>query len=295
MNTGKFDFNLENYSIEDIYRLFDLDIKKRLGVEELKKAKQIMVRMHPDKSKLPKEYFLFFNKAYNVLVQITECNQTNRKHTPGDTYTIDEYYNAELHQYIKKNKDEINSTFNSKFEKINADLSPEVQNGYGSWLRGTTDHSSTISLEDHAKVFTNYKEKHNYKPTDNAVTILTPEVVHGGIGYSMLVDDSMEYSSGLFNSLQYTDLKKSYTNTLFDISSDTFQIGDKPQTMEQMAKLRQVTVSPILIGDSKSILKEKENIEKDVSTHRAYILCKQLEQSQIKNNLMTCEFFKIIN
>jgi hypothetical protein len=295
MNSGGFDFNLENYSIEDIYRLFDLDISHRLGIEELKKAKQIMLMMHPDKSKLPKEYFIFFNKAYSVLVKITQCNQTNRKHTPGDTYSIDEYYNAELHHYITTNKNEIQSTFNSRFEKINADLLPDVQNGYGSWLRGTNDESSTISLEDHHKVFTNYKEKHNYNPTDNAVTILTPDIVQGGIGYSMLVDDSIEYSSGLFNSLQYTDLKKSYTNTLFDISSDTFNIGDKPQTMEQISKIRQVTVPPIFIGDSKSILKEKENIENDISTHREYVLCKQLEQSQLKNNLMTCEFFKIIN
>lgn len=293
MNSHQFDFNIDNYSVDDIYKLFYLDIKTPLGISELKKAKHVMAMMHPDKSKLPKEYFLFFRKAFTVLVQISECNQTNRKQHKTDTYMGDDYYNAELHNYIITNKDEINATFNTRFEKINADILPEVQNGYGRWLKEKPDNN--ISLEDHPTFFSKYKEKHTYNPTENAVSILIPDSPQGNIGYSMLVDEPVEYSSGLFNPLQYTDLKKSYTNTLFDISSDTFSTTNKPQTIEQLSHIRKETVPPITVGESMSVFKARDNTERDISTHRAYVLCKQLEQSQVKNNLMTCDFFKIIN
>jgi hypothetical protein len=184
---------------------------------------------------------------------------------------------------------------NRSFSKINSDISPNKQHGYGSWYKGHTDTSSTMSLEDHSKVFSTYKDKHIYNPTENIVSIIVPEMVQGNIGYSMLVDEPVEYSSGMFTPLQYTDLKRSYTHSLIDISSDTFDIGTKPQSIEQMNQIRKSTVPPISIGESKSMFDARDNAERDISTHRAYILCKQLEQAQMKNHQMTCDFFKIIN
>jgi hypothetical protein len=62
------DLNIDNYNLPDILSLFN--IPTLFNEEDMKHAKMIVLKTHPDKSQLPKEYFLFFTKAYRILHQI---------------------------------------------------------------------------------------------------------------------------------------------------------------------------------------------------------------------------------
>ena len=62
------DLNIDNYDYEDILNLFKLDIN--FGENDLKQAKKIVLSNHPDKSRLNKEIFLFFSKAYKILYSV---------------------------------------------------------------------------------------------------------------------------------------------------------------------------------------------------------------------------------
>ena len=57
------DLDLDHYSLEDLYRLFNI-YDCVINEPNLKTAKQIVLKMHPDKSRLDAKYFLFFSKAY---------------------------------------------------------------------------------------------------------------------------------------------------------------------------------------------------------------------------------------
>ena len=57
-----FDLNITNYNVEDILNLFNLPYN--FDKTELKNAKQIALKTHPDKSGLDKEIFMFFMKAF---------------------------------------------------------------------------------------------------------------------------------------------------------------------------------------------------------------------------------------
>ena len=59
MMTDSLDLNLDNYELADLLELFKLDYD--FGHDDLKQAKRMVLQTHPDKSKLPKEYFLFFS------------------------------------------------------------------------------------------------------------------------------------------------------------------------------------------------------------------------------------------
>ena len=52
------DLDINNYELTDILNLFKLPVM--FDDKHLKQAKVTVLHMHPDKSKLPKEYFLFF-------------------------------------------------------------------------------------------------------------------------------------------------------------------------------------------------------------------------------------------
>ena len=73
----KLDLNIHNYDLNDLINLFRLPF--HFKEEHLKEAKKIVLKTHPDKSGLDKEYFLFFSQlAYlpqsflnnNLLVEI---------------------------------------------------------------------------------------------------------------------------------------------------------------------------------------------------------------------------------
>ena len=59
------DLEIENYTLGDILKLFNL--AEDFGEFELKNAKKMVLMTHPDKSKLDKEVFIFFAKAYKYL------------------------------------------------------------------------------------------------------------------------------------------------------------------------------------------------------------------------------------
>lgn len=62
------DLNIDNYNLPDILALFNLPTL--FNEADLKRAKLAVLKTHPDKSRLPKEYFLFFTKAYRIIHQI---------------------------------------------------------------------------------------------------------------------------------------------------------------------------------------------------------------------------------
>lgn len=73
------DLNIDNYNLPDILALFNLPTL--FNEADLKRAKLVVLKTHPDKSQLPKEYFLFFTKAYRIVHQIyTIRNPTINEH-----------------------------------------------------------------------------------------------------------------------------------------------------------------------------------------------------------------------
>ena len=62
------DLDIENYDLTDLLNLFKLNIE--FTENDLKMAKIIALKTHPDKSKLDKKFFLFFMKAYGRVEQI---------------------------------------------------------------------------------------------------------------------------------------------------------------------------------------------------------------------------------
>ena len=77
------DLNIENYNLNEILQLFKLDYS--FNRDDLKKAKRVVLLTHPDKSKMPKEYFLFYSKAYKMLYYIFEFRNKEEKRNIGNT------------------------------------------------------------------------------------------------------------------------------------------------------------------------------------------------------------------
>ena len=287
-NTQSFEFDLDKYTVDDLYNLFNLKPNTVITAEVLRKAKQTLIQVHPDKSNLPKEYFMFFKKAYHILEQISIFNKQSTKARSSE-YIHDDLYERDIPETQLQNKDN-NIKFNTIFEKINLDMSPNNKNGYGEWLSNNTD---SISIDNHATVFEKYKKKYNI--TDIAIYNVNPLTHNSNIGDS-LIDEPTEYTSDIFSSLKYNDLKKSYDEPLFTISDENHSKLQKYTNVDQLIQSRKLqSLNPLTQEESLHIMNNTISLDQDISTQRAYKLAKELEKSQLKNIQFTSNFFKILN
>ena len=137
------DLDIDNYNYQDLLNLFKLNYD--FNKTQLKIVKQTVLATHPDKSNLDKKYFLFFSKAYKVLLSVYEFRE---KATNSENLTLpkeeidylankDEYNEKIIENLREKNKftnNQFNKWFNKMFEsiKLNNEYNDE---GYGEWLK----------------------------------------------------------------------------------------------------------------------------------------------------------------
>ena len=140
---SELDLNLDNYSLDDLFNLFNIR-NHILDEEIMKNAKQITLKMHPDKSRLEPKFFVFFRKAYNRLVDIYEFQNKslNKKQNNSDNSMSED--NVQILNNLKnkpefKDKNNFNQWFNENFEKYRLDNPNE--RGYGDWLKSNDNFS----------------------------------------------------------------------------------------------------------------------------------------------------------
>jgi hypothetical protein len=300
-----YDLNLSNYSVEDLYSLFKLDIKDPLDDNTLKSARRTVLLSHPDKSRLPPEYYHFFSKAYRMLQQISVMN---KKATRLTYYVRDmDHYNEEIHQTMVRNytkdiesgkteqqiKSDFHENFNREFERINQDILPQNSNGYEDWLKANDPH---LPLESHKEYFQKKKQelsdRERYALSKYGIRDVLSSL--GTVNVSQLVDDPSEYTSDMFSSLTYTDLKKSYTEQFVPVTEEDYHLKRKYNNVDELIKERGKIITPTR-EQQEEILNKKNLEEEAISINRAYVLAMEYEKAKNKNSQFSKQFFNICN
>ena len=86
MSTHNLDIHM--YSLKEILDLFHLSYT--ISEEDLKRAKKQVLMTHPDKSRLDAKYFLFYKKAFEVVVKFYDNQQ--KQHQKG--FSLHHWHNA---------------------------------------------------------------------------------------------------------------------------------------------------------------------------------------------------------
>ena len=160
------DLDIDNYNLEEILQLFKLPIN--FDETQLKQAKQIVLKVHPDKSGLDAQYFIFYSKAYKMIYNIWEFRKKSYDDKEKNTeYSVDEEEDVGkskiLDQFLEKremkDKKNFNKWFNQEFEK-NKIASENESKGYGDWLKNEeTSVGSEINKDNFASKKKEIREK----------------------------------------------------------------------------------------------------------------------------------------
>ena len=278
------DLNLENYNLTDLLNLFRLDID--FQEKELKMAKTIALKTHPDKSNLDKKFFVFFLKAYKRVEQIYNFRKKKEQDIYNAEYSLDtgnitnEGDKELLKKLDGKSVEDFNKWFNKMFEKTRVG-DGSVDKGYGDWLKSEEDLTNVkvSSTSEFGKYFKNRK-----KDARELIIHRGVEENEMSVGYNLNREGLEEYSSGIFSKLNYEDLKKAHTETVVPVTIEDYEAKPKFDSVEKYVRYReQHTPSMVSLEQSKQMMKDR-NIKNDkINTERAFRLIKRDEEISKSN------------
>lgn len=256
------DLDLDNYSLEDLYNLFNI-YNGLLDEHSLKEAKKMTLKMHPDKSRLDAKYFLFFSKAYKRLFGIYEFQNKSIKKTYKDEDFFDESNRNILNNMFEKNKKfkdstNFNSWFNEAFEKHRLE-SPNEQ-GYGDWLKsdeGIINIEENVTKGNMNEIFEQKKKQIQALSVYTGVT----DMISSSFGGSML------NGGDNFSSEGYTDLRQAYTETLIPVTQEDYNKIQKFNNIsEYKAHRDRVDISPLSKEEGqRELLRQKTQLDQESS------------------------------
>ena len=292
MNNG-IDLNLDNYELQDLLNLFKLDYN--FSLVDLKQAKKIVMKTHPDKSNLPNEYFLFFSSAFKVIVSIHKF-RTRGNAEQSTEYIVDDEKDEAKELLLKKlaNKPNFNKVFNELFEKHRIE-DEETSWGYGDWLRSDDDIDTSVVTKTNMN--TVFEEKKRAARGELAVKSKIMELGGTGRGQSELVAAVPEsYGSSMFSNLGYEDLRKAHTETVVPVTHDEMGLRDVFKNEQDLRRHRETqNATPFTERESMRILQEQKDNEDKGDVLRAFRLAKKDEEVRRTNDAWLSGFKRIGN
>ena len=278
------DLNIDNYNLEDMLNLFGLNINYNIG--DLKNAKKMALKTHPDKSGLKKEVFIFFSKAYNMLSKIYKLkNKTEKKVENIDYDENDMEYdigNKELLDMKLKTlkKKNFNKWFNDLFEKSNGKSNID---GYGDWLK-SEEGVSNIKISNKTEFDALFKKKKR-EGRELIVKADIQDMIYNS-GGTMLDTTETVYSSDIFSKLRYDDVRKAHMETVVPVTEQDFKEKKRFDNVEQYIRLRKSSEGKIPdLSYSKVQLKKSKNNNEIIDTKRAYNLLMEDDKMKNKNKM----------
>ena len=283
--------DINTYSLDEIFGLFDLNYN--LTEDSMRAAKKKVLMIHPDKSRLPANYFLFYKQAYEIVLNIYKQKSKFNDNAKGapQQYTPD----VEQHASIGNNgappaDANISKKFsNTKFNELyDQNMVRKPDTSRFDWFR-----RDEPVMDDFSKRQVNPKnmgsELEAIKQKQSALQVYkgVQEMQSGG-GTSYFEDDeeSNEYvACDVFSKLKFDDLRKVHKDqTVFAVSEADFNKRPQYKTVDQFVRERDAGGSaPLSKAEAASLLerqqKEKEQLIMN-KQHRDYMLQKEYEEKQ---------------
>lgn len=291
------DTDISNYGLQDILNLFAIPVA--FNDTHLKHAKRIVLKTHPDKCNLPKEYFLFFTKAYRILHQIyTMRHEKAQGYAHAETYrdlNFDSDAGAgagagaitQSKVLASMSPSEFNHWFNAAFERYRVP-DDEDNNGYEDWFRNGDPTTSELG-PDGPVPKTQWSA--SLESARSRMMALVPAATCEPVSY----DGGS--GGGSSSSIRYEDLKRAHTETLIPITETDIQThtGSRCRNVQELRNQRSASASsaefvPLRNAEAMRVLDKEKERDAEQCTHRAYLMAKQDEIARDMNKKFMKEF-----
>jgi hypothetical protein len=280
------DLDINNYNLDDILRLFNIEYN--FNEDDMKICYKTVLKLHPDKSGLDKEYFLFYTKAFKVLKNVYEYKNKRNTQLDKNKAKVEYLSNSDddegkkliVKNLQKKRGEDFNKWFNETFEKIN--ISNISENGYGDWLKSEND-TEDLDIKSVREMHDIINKK---KESLSALVKIDKISEMSSIGSLNELDNGQpeSYSASVFSKLAYDDIKVAHTESVIPVSNRDYE---KIQKFNNIGSLREFrnrqNLKPMSKQEAENQIIRNNNIEDEKNTQLAYRLTQQAEQAEKAN------------
>jgi hypothetical protein len=303
--TGKsktHNLNINMYSFKELLDLFQLDYK--ISLEELKRAKMMVLKMHPDKSRLPADYFLFYKKAFDIVVQY----YNDSVKTSAEVPTTEQVYSVEtadkrVARTVNKamndmGQDKFQDKFNQLFEQ---NMKKPVREEKNDWFKNNDplyQFDNVSSASGIAGAVESIKKTNAAIVKYNGVE----NMISGGPSYGNLYDDEEEDSGAYvtcdpFSKLKFDDLRKVHKDqTVLAVSENDLAKMRTYGSIDQLQRERgSMNIQHVDRSESEKILEQREQaLRQQMLAKQHADRLRSMEYAE-KNKTVMASFMKLTN
>jgi hypothetical protein len=292
------------YSFQEILDLFN--IKDSISYEDLKMAKKKVLMLHPDKSKLDSQYFLFYKKAFDIILEFyNEQNkmnvEINNKKMKYEKFVgnMDEKTNKQISKTINKmEKTDFHKKFNEIFEKNMVEKKNTEKNEWFHNHDPLYQYDEPVSKTNMNSTFEKIKTQNNHIVKYGGVKTLHSTNQCITSNYYDEDDDNDEYlTCDPFSKLKYDDLRKVHKDqTIFAVKENDIQNIPTYNSVDQYVQTRQQTLSaPLNEAESYNIIENENKIRREKMLQKEYESKKKSMVYAEKNKSVMSYFLQIGN
>jgi outer membrane murein-binding lipoprotein Lpp len=293
------------YSLQEILGMFDLTYD--ITNEDLKRVKKIVMMTHPDKSGLSSDYFLFYKKAFDIVLDFCVQQLKEAREVPKEQLVYAPMNAGGLNKAAAKKVSSVVSemeaqAFQSKFNQLFEDnMARKIDESRNSWFK---NEQTALKLEGEVTK-QNMNQMFEQVKTVQAKNVLAQyrgvQELGGSSGTSFY-DDGEEalddyVTCDPFSKLKFDDLRKVHKDqTVLAVGEQDFtkvkQYGSVDQFMTERGKQ---DLTPLDNMKAEMMLKEKEDAYRREMMKKQYNSTLQTMEYEKKNKTILGNFMRIGN
>jgi hypothetical protein len=264
-----YDLDLTKYTFEEILGLFGLSAN--MSMMDLKRARKKVLMTHPDKSHLPPDYYIFYKKAFDLVVAYYgythQVEDSAKKMEEGAhsnyTYSPPEEVQEKSHDFTRRGGDkEFHSEFNRLFDE---NMKPVVDESKYEWFRKDEPALSAEGKVTQANMGSVFEHLKKQQQQQGLVRYTGVKELQHNLGTQLYGDEDDQegvyVSSDPFSKLRFDDLRKVHKDqTIFTVSDAGYEETNKYRSKEEYENARATYIH--VSGQELANLRAKEEAQR---------------------------------
>lgn len=296
--------NIKDYSFTEVLKLFGLT--RDISEEEIIRARRKTLMMHPDKSRMPPEYFTFYKQAYEIVLNYYRETQKTQQVVPT---TNPDYVapDVDASSFVApKPTAQFTTRFNQLFEKETADKErSEKQRERFGWF--SADDAAEYNLEKQPVVksakdiHTALDDLRRRKGSQQNQTLMMyqePRPLATGRSAGNYYEDvediaETEYiASDTFSQLKYDDIRRVHKDQTI---MPSIAVKERPATLEQYSRQRDDTsaLNPMEKQRADALLEQEKKASLQQWNQRYERSQQVIQQNETKSKNILSSFLRL--
>ena len=296
--------HIHMYNLEEILGLFDLTYT--ITIDDLKRAKKKVLMLHPDKSRLSPDYFLFYKKAFDIILQLYENNHKQNQTMNSETVKykpLENTLNNAAKNKVKTvigemDKSEFNNTFNQLFNDNMVKKPNKTRNEWFSREEPIYTIDPNVSTKNMGAVLDTIKQKNAELTKYNGIQELYVNSNSGSRLYDENDDEDAEdvyISTDPFSKLKFDDLRKVHKDqTVFAVSERDINKVQQYSSVDHFMRERgKQTLTPLEKQEAEYMLAMKDKQYRERLMQKEYQANLKAMENAEKNKTVLSSFLRL--